>query len=48
MLDELEELDLVLQHYAITWGVKYDANNITVSQWSRWGLDPASRSKDEE
>ncbi|KAI0821410.1 S-adenosyl-L-methionine-dependent methyltransferase [Irpex lacteus] len=37
MLDEIEELELVLQHYAITWGYKlYGSAN--ADHWSTWGL----------
>ncbi len=36
MLDELEELDLVLEHYAITWGVKAFASNLQ-TDWTQWG-----------
>ena len=42
MLDEIEELELVLAHYAITWGVKYPADVTTDPEksraWSTWGL----------
>ncbi|KAF7792750.1 hypothetical protein EIP86_003848 [Pleurotus ostreatoroseus] len=44
MLDELEELDLVLQHYAITWGVKV-FNTSTSVPWSQWGIQPADPSE---
>ena len=37
MLDEVEELDLVLEHYAITWGVKVTAPAL-VTPWTNWGL----------
>ncbi|KAI0343690.1 leucine carboxyl methyltransferase [Trametopsis cervina] len=41
MLDEVEELELVLQHYAITWGLKlYGAAN--AAHWSTWGLKEAA------
>jgi len=33
MLDEVEELELVLDHYAISWGIKFPEN------WSREGSD---------
>ncbi|KAI0090717.1 leucine carboxyl methyltransferase [Irpex rosettiformis] len=37
LLDEIEELELVLEHYAITWGFKlYGKANAT--HWSTWGL----------
>lgn len=39
MLDEVEELDLVLEHYAITWGAKIFSNiEETSVDWTRWGL----------
>jgi [phosphatase 2A protein]-leucine-carboxy methyltransferase len=37
MLDEIEELDLVLEHYAVTWGVKIPNENGKAS-WKAWGL----------
>jgi len=43
MLDEVEELNLVLQHYAITWGIKLpDADDglHQNSKWVEWGLKP--------
>lgn len=37
MLDEVEELDLVLEHYAITWGLRiYGSQSGT--DWSAWGI----------
>jgi [phosphatase 2A protein]-leucine-carboxy methyltransferase len=44
MLDEVEELDLVLQHYAITWGIKIpnaNGSNLKVN-WLDWGLKPST------
>ncbi|CAL1711392.1 unnamed protein product [Somion occarium] len=40
MLDEIEELELVLQHYAITWGVKlYERNGQSLkANWKGWAL----------
>jgi len=40
MLDEIEELELVLQHYAVTWGVKLPAPTHTSrnADWPAWGL----------
>ncbi|TDL18052.1 leucine carboxyl methyltransferase [Rickenella mellea] len=35
MLDEIEELNLVLDHYAITWGFKGQDGD---GQWTNWGL----------
>lgn len=42
MLDEIEELDLTLNHYAITWAVK-SPQQVGVP-WGDWGLD-LNRSK---
>jgi [phosphatase 2A protein]-leucine-carboxy methyltransferase len=45
MLDEVEELNLVLQHYAITWGVKLSDVEGGASQmagWAEWGLKPSA------
>ena len=39
MLDEIEELELVLAHYAITWGAKFPAKVAELkAPWSQWGL----------
>ncbi|KAF8633361.1 hypothetical protein AX17_004532 [Amanita inopinata Kibby_2008] len=35
MLDEVEELELVLEHYAISWGLVLDKDE----RWERWGLE---------
>jgi [phosphatase 2A protein]-leucine-carboxy methyltransferase len=47
MLDEVEELHLVLQHYAITWGVKVpdpaDGSKLN-ARWLEWGLRPSAES----
>lgn len=43
MLDEVEELNLVLEHYAITWGVKTSPSAATVSPWIEWGLRPVDQ-----
>ncbi|EIN06541.1 leucine carboxyl methyltransferase [Punctularia strigosozonata HHB-11173 SS5] len=40
MLDEVEELDLVLDHYAITWG--YSSPTADAALWSTWALYPKS------
>ena len=38
-LDEVEELDLVLDHYAITWGANWpDAEGGETSKWSSWDM----------
>ncbi|KAI5119165.1 hypothetical protein M0805_008648 [Coniferiporia weirii] len=36
MLDEVEELELVLDHYAITWGASVPSGSS--EQWMKWGL----------
>ena len=38
MLNEIEELELVLAHYAITWGVKLPATPLK-AHWTDWGLE---------
>ena len=39
MLDEIEELELVLAHYAITWGIKLPANSAELrAHWADWGI----------
>ncbi|KAH9944582.1 leucine carboxyl methyltransferase [Amylocystis lapponica] len=39
MLDEVEELQLVLEHYAITWGLKLPAQSTGLkTNWAAWGL----------
>jgi len=40
MLDEVEELDLVLAHYAVTWGLKLPSGRQPdpPSKWIEWGL----------
>ncbi|CCL99248.1 uncharacterized protein FIBRA_01263 [Fibroporia radiculosa] len=43
MLDEIEELELVLDHYAITWGVKLACNPRELkAPWIDWGLAPVA------
>ncbi|KIJ65957.1 hypothetical protein HYDPIDRAFT_174736 [Hydnomerulius pinastri MD-312] len=37
MLDEVEELNLVLEHYAITWGVK-ESTTSEGRSWRQWGI----------
>jgi len=46
MLDEIEELELVLEHYAVTWGVKLisSADPLRVP-WNDWGLNPKKNKK---
>ena len=46
MLDEVEELDLVLGHYAITWGVK--SFNGGFRAFQQWGLHPKVPETSEE
>ncbi|KAF8132092.1 leucine carboxyl methyltransferase [Boletus edulis] len=38
LLDEVEELNLVLKHYAITWGAKTFMPVHKSSLWGQWGL----------
>ena len=42
MLDEVEELELVLAHYAITWGVKCPVEVTEKAEklaaWRAWGF----------
>ena len=46
MLDEIEELELVLAHYAITWGLKLPVNaDGPQASWTPWGL--ARRTNDD-
>ncbi|KAK7028339.1 leucine carboxyl methyltransferase 1 [Favolaschia claudopus] len=48
LVDELEELDLVLEHYAITWGI-YASQSTLVADWeSQWGLRAKAQPEDEE
>lgn len=37
MLDEVEELDLVLAHYAVTWGLRLPDGQKYSSRWTEWG-----------
>ena len=37
MLDEVEELDLVLEHYAITWAYKTFGSGLSAA-WADWSL----------
>jgi len=46
MLDEVEELNLVLEHYAITWSVMVSSSAATVSPWNEWGLRPVEHRPD--
>ncbi|KAG8218756.1 S-adenosyl-L-methionine-dependent methyltransferase, partial [Butyriboletus roseoflavus] len=43
LLDEVEELNLVLQHYAITWGAKTFMPTAKSSPWKQWGLKMPSQ-----
>lgn len=45
MLDEIEELDLVLEHYAITWGLFNDKEAI---EWKDWGFKEQVLDMEEE
>ncbi|ESK97369.1 leucine carboxyl methyltransferase [Moniliophthora roreri MCA 2997] len=44
-LDEVEELDLVLDHYAITWGVLLPSPDSL--SWRNWGLKQKQREEEE-
>jgi [phosphatase 2A protein]-leucine-carboxy methyltransferase len=48
MLDEVEELDLVLAHYAVTWGLKLPQGPRPnhPSKWIDWGLKTPAHSDD--
>ena len=49
MLDEVEELELVLEHYAITWGIKLSGKDIgSGSRWVQWGINPITTAREEE
>ncbi|KAJ7666889.1 S-adenosyl-L-methionine-dependent methyltransferase [Mycena polygramma] len=37
LVDEIEELDLVLEHYAITWGL-FVPQSASADEWGQWGL----------
>jgi [phosphatase 2A protein]-leucine-carboxy methyltransferase len=38
MLDEVEELELVLDHYAISWGLKFPDESSARGSSDVWGL----------
>ncbi|KAJ7471948.1 S-adenosyl-L-methionine-dependent methyltransferase [Mycena latifolia] len=44
LVDEVEELDLVLEHYAITWGL-FVPQSASVAAWGQWGLSVKSASR---
>ncbi|KAF8913544.1 leucine carboxyl methyltransferase [Mucidula mucida] len=46
-LDEVEELNLVLQHYAITWGLSLPQSKHQ-STWGAWGLKKQSTDVEED
>lgn len=51
MLDEVEELNLVLQHYAITWGVKLPDiadGSKSKATWVDWGMRASTVNEEEE
>jgi hypothetical protein len=46
MLDEIEELELVLEHYAVTWGVKLISSPDPFRvPWNDWGISPKKNKK---
>ena len=50
MLDEVEELDLVLAHYAVTWGLKLPSGQqlSSPSKWVEWGLKAPAYTDDSD
>ena len=46
MLDEIEELELVLAHYAITWGVRTPGPPSPA--WAGWGLKKQSQEDEDD
>lgn len=40
-MDEYEELELVLAHYALAWGAKVDEEDPLAQEFTEWGLRPA-------
>lgn len=46
MLDEIEELELVLAHYAITWGVR--TSGAPSPTWAGWSLKRQDQQEDED
>ncbi|KAE9400674.1 leucine carboxyl methyltransferase [Gymnopus androsaceus JB14] len=49
MLDEVEELDLVLEHYAITWGLSISGSGTDLqAHWRDWGLKKKERREEDE
>jgi [phosphatase 2A protein]-leucine-carboxy methyltransferase len=48
MLDEIEELELVLEHYALTWGVWVPDSDIKdKTRWIKWSLSQAADDEDD-
>jgi [phosphatase 2A protein]-leucine-carboxy methyltransferase len=47
MLDEIEELDLVLKHYAVTWGL-WAPKSLKESIWAGWAVRTKAGVKDGE
>ncbi|KAH9942177.1 leucine carboxyl methyltransferase [Epithele typhae] len=49
MLDEIEELDLTLAHYAVTWGVKLPPQTDQLRvEWDTWGLHPKTDNAEDD
>ncbi|KAG7091143.1 hypothetical protein E1B28_010197 [Marasmius oreades] len=46
-LDEVEELDLVLEHYAITWSIMLPVNAKADPAWGRWSLTEKPRPEED-
>jgi len=47
MLDEIEELDLILDHYAVTWGLNLPTS-LGGSRWSSWQIKRRTEPEDED
>ncbi len=43
LVDEYEELELVLAHYALAWGAKVDDRDSLSMSFTGWGLRPVER-----
>jgi len=48
MLDEVEELELVLDHYAISWGVKFPDENWACEGGNAWRLVRKDQMEDQD
>jgi [phosphatase 2A protein]-leucine-carboxy methyltransferase len=52
MLDEVEELDLVLEHYAVTWALKrpgsVSVEDLQWVAWKAWGIQSREDATDHD